>query len=80
MLLTSNQVRLIAAKESGFCAIPVVSYLNLLSNNYQLSLVQKYLLKINDINDLKTQVNKDFGFLTQMSQENPVQQEEEEKK
>ena len=64
-LISSNQLRLIAAKESGFCAIPIMQYQqNMVDDDKQLNLVENYLIKLRYSNDMMYKNNIDFGFLT----------------
>ena len=56
-----------AAKDNGFCVIPLTKYGsgNNIDKDYQLNLVENYLLLLRYTNDMKSKNNIDFGFLTQ---------------
>jgi len=62
-LLTSNSMRLIAAMDQGFCAIPITNFSNPTRNDLQLNLVENYLLKLRYFNDMKSKNDIDFAFL-----------------
>lgn len=63
-LLTSNHFRLVAAKENGFCIIPIAKFCSNMENDVQLNLVENYLLLLKYTNDMKSKNNIDFGYLT----------------
>ena len=64
-LLTSNNFRIVAAKENGFCVIPITKFGSDMEKDIQLNLVENYLLLLRYTNDMKSKNNIDFGFLTQ---------------
>ena len=62
-LLTSNSMRIISAMDQGFCAIPLTQFSNPTRNDFQLNLVEIYLLKLRYYNDMKSKNDIDFAFL-----------------
>lgn len=65
ILLSGNPLRVIAAMDQGFCGIPVVKFQNFMQNDYQLNLVENYLIKLKYAKDMKSKNLSDFGFLRQ---------------
>ena len=64
-LLTSNQKRLVAAMDQGFCGIPVLKYQKFDNDDFQLRLIENYLIKHQYFIDAKSKNINDFGILTQ---------------
>ena len=63
-LLTSNQFRLVAAMNFGFCAIPITKYQGFMTNDFQLNLVENSLLTLKYFKDPKSKNQCDFGYLS----------------
>jgi len=51
-LLSSNPLKIVAAVSQGFSVIPVTPFQNLNENDYQLNLVEHYLLKIRHLEEM----------------------------
>jgi hypothetical protein len=66
-LISSNQFRIVSAMDLGFCAIPIIKFQSFMQNDYQLNLVENYLLKLKYSKDMKSKNQCDFGFLIQSS-------------
>jgi hypothetical protein len=66
-LITSNQFRIVHCMDSGFCAIPVVKFQCFMQSDYQLNLLENYLVKLKYSKEMKTKNQNDFGYLTQNS-------------
>ena len=52
-LISSNQFRIVNAMDLGFCAIPIIKFQSFMQNDYQLNLIESYLLKLKYFNDQK---------------------------
>jgi hypothetical protein len=63
-LLTSNAMRIVTMMDNGFCAIPITQFQSFMQNDFQLNLVENYLLKLKYAKDMKIKNMKDFGYLT----------------
>lgn len=50
----------------GFCALPVVKYDKNAKNDFQLNLLETYLIKLRYFKDMKSKNHKDFGYLMQV--------------
>ena len=59
--------------DSGFCAIPVIKFQCFMQNDYQLNLLENYLVKLKYSKDMKAKNQIDFGYLTQSSAINKQQ-------
>lgn len=66
-LISSNQFRIITAIEHSFCAIPVTKFQCFMQSDFQLNLVDNYLVKLKFSKDMKAKNQIDFGYLTQNS-------------
>jgi hypothetical protein len=53
--------------DAGFCAIPVVKFQAFMQSDYQLNLLENYLVKLKYSKDMKAKNQRDFGYLTQSS-------------
>ena len=45
-LISSNQFRIVNAMDMGFCSIPIIKYQNFMHNDFQLNLIENYLVKL----------------------------------
>ena len=64
VLLSSNNFRLVSAKELNFCVIPITKFVRNEVKDIQLNLVEKYLILLRYNIDMKCKNNIDFGYLT----------------
>ena len=62
-ILSPQKLSLVSAINFGFCAIPVSHFLT--HDDFQLNLVEKYLLTLKYYKDTKSKNSLDFNFLTQ---------------
>lgn len=62
-LLSSNPFSVTVAMDQGYCAIPVTRFQNPNRKDYQLNLVENYLLKLRYSKNMKSKNDIDFGFL-----------------
>jgi hypothetical protein len=53
----------VAAMDQGFCAIPIIKFQNFMQNDFQLNLLENYILKLKYDRDMKTKNMRDFGYL-----------------
>lgn len=53
ILLSSNQLRIVTAMDCGFCAIPVINYQSFMNHDFQLNLVENYVLKLRYSKNIK---------------------------
>ena len=63
ILISGNPFRVVAAMDLGFCGIPIIKFTNFMQNDYQLNLLENYLIKLKYSNDMKSKNTTDFGFL-----------------
>ena len=63
IFISSNPARIMAAVRGGFLAVPVLQYEVFYRDDFQLSLVEHYILKIRHLRDMKTRLRNDFRFL-----------------
>jgi len=53
----------VAAMEHGFCSIPVTKFQCFSQNDFQLNLLENYLVRLKNSKDMKAKNQIDFGFL-----------------
>jgi hypothetical protein len=63
LFLSSNPFRIIAAMKGGFLTIPVLPFEYFYRDEFQLCLVEHYILKIRHLKDMKSRIKQDFKFL-----------------
>ena len=49
--------------DAGFCAIPVTKFQAFMQSDYQLNLLENYLMKLKYSKNMEAKNQKDFGFL-----------------
>jgi len=64
IFISSNPFRIVTAIKLNFLTIPVVQY-ELTKTDFQLSLVEHYILKIRHLKDMRKRLRQDFKFLVQ---------------
>ena len=60
---------IMAAIRGGFLTIPVIPYEVFYRDDFQLSLVEHYILKIRHLNNYRGMIRNDFQFLVQEIEE-----------
>lgn len=60
LLLSSDPFRIVAARSQGFLVIPILPYETFYTNDFQLCLVENYILKHRHCNELSIRVKVDF--------------------
>jgi len=63
IFISSNPFRIIAAIKAGYLTIPVIQFEVSYQEDYQLCLVEHYILKIRHLKDMKKRLREDFKFL-----------------
>ena len=53
----------------GFCALPIIEYDKFSKNDYNLNLLEKYLISLRYFNDMKGKNHQNFGYLMQINQQ-----------
>ena len=61
-MMTSTPKRLVSAMEQGFSGIPVTQYMKF-EEDFQLKIVENYLIKLQLYKDSESKNYKDFGIL-----------------
>jgi hypothetical protein len=62
-LISSSPFSIVFAKDCGFSIIPMQKFIGMNKEDFQLNLVENYLLKLRYSNDMKAKNDIDFGFL-----------------
>ena len=65
IFISSNPFRIVTAIKYGFLTIPVIQFESFYRDDYQLSLVEHYILKIRHLKDMKKRLRQDFKCLVQ---------------
>ena len=65
ILISSNPFRTVAAMKCGFFVLPVIPFESFYRDDFQLSLLEHYILKIRHLKDMKKRLKNDFKFLVQ---------------
>ena len=63
ILFSSNPKRIVVAMREGFSVLPVISFERFYRDDYQLNLIENYLLRMRHRKDLVQDVKMDFQFL-----------------
>lgn len=63
IFISSNPFRIVTAIKYGFLTIPVIQFESFYRDDYQLSLVEHYILKIRHLKDMKKRLRQDFKCL-----------------
>ena len=63
-LVSSKHFSIVVAKDCRFSVIPISKFLSSIKDDFQLNLVENYLLKLRYTSDMKAKNDIDFGFLT----------------
>ena len=64
-LLSSRPFSIVAAMDHGFCSVPVIRYQQSPIDDFQLKLIENYIIKLKYSKDNKLRNITDFGFLKQ---------------
>lgn len=65
LFISSDPFRIIIAKSQGFFALPVIQFESFYRDDYQLNLVENYLLQIRHLEDMVSRLKYDFEYLVQ---------------
>jgi hypothetical protein len=65
IFVSSHPFRIISAINQGFLTVPIIQYEAFYRDDFQLSLVEHYILKIRHHQTMQERVSQDFKFLTQ---------------
>lgn len=68
--ISANPLRIIAAMTQGFCTIPLLQYELFYKDDYQLSLLEHYVLKIRHLKNCKSKLIEDFHYLLSRQEKN----------
>ena len=71
IFISSNPFRIVTAIKYGFLTIPVIQFESFYRDDYQLSLVEHYILKIRHLKDMKKRLRQDFKCLVQKIDNQP---------
>ena len=84
IMVSSNPQRIVVAKSQGFSVVPIIPYERFYRDDYQLNLLENYLLSIRYRKDMAQKIKNGFEFLLQQvhrgSQRSLELDEEEEEK
>ena len=61
--VSSDKLKIVAAMERGYCGIPVTKYVKFDELDYQLNILEYYLIKLQYNKDTLTKNINDFGIL-----------------
>ena len=64
-LITSHKASLVAAMQQGFCGIPVTKYVQFDDQDFQLRILEFYLIQLQFQKDTLAKNINDFGYLLQ---------------
>ena len=67
IFVSSHSYRIVVAKNQGFNAVPVVPFESFYRDDFQLNLLENYLLKNRHMRDMAKRLREDFDFLTQQA-------------
>jgi len=63
IFISSNPFRIVTAIKCGFFTIPVIQFEASTANDFQLSLVENYIMKIRHLKEMRKRLRSDFKFL-----------------
>ena len=67
IFVSSHSYRIVVAKSQGFNAVPVVPFESFYRDDFQLNLLENYLLKNRHQKDMAIRLKEDFNFLVQQA-------------
>ena len=63
IFVSSHPFMIISSINQGFCTVPMIQYESFYRDDFQLNLVENYILKIRHHNNMYQRVVDDFKFL-----------------
>jgi hypothetical protein len=64
IFISSNPLRIVAAIKQGFQTIPIVQFESSNQQDFQLNLVENYILKVRLLTEMKAHLQCNFSILT----------------
>jgi len=64
IFISSNPFNISYAIRNGYYTIPIIQYENFIKNDFQLCLLENYILIIRHLKDMRKRMKTDFLFLT----------------
>ena len=63
IFISSNPIRIVSAIKGGFLTIPIIPFESFYRFDFQLSLVEHYILKNRHLKEMSNKITNDFKFL-----------------